>query len=62
MSFFSYDPFLHCMMCVCDIVYTSLAADQVKETRKAVKDSHTGLQKMAVGHHIGQYIPLPYYI
>jgi hypothetical protein len=26
---------------------------QVKETRKAVKDSHSGVQKMAVGHHIG---------
>jgi hypothetical protein len=25
----------------------------VKETRKAVKDSHSGVQKMAVGHHIG---------
>ena len=26
---------------------------QVKETKKAVKDSRSGVQKMAVGHHIG---------
>jgi hypothetical protein len=27
---------------------------QVKETKKAVKDSRSGVQKMAVGHHIGE--------
>jgi hypothetical protein len=26
----------------------------VKETKKAVKDSRSGVQKMAVGHHIGE--------
>ena len=26
----------------------------MKETRKAERDSHTGVQKMAVGHHIGE--------
>jgi len=25
---------------------------QVKETRKALKDSESGLEKMAIGHHI----------
>lgn len=25
---------------------------QIKETRKAIKDSVSGLEKMAVGHHI----------
>lgn len=25
---------------------------QIKETRKAVKDSESGLEKMAIGHHI----------
>lgn len=25
---------------------------QIKETRQAVKDSESGLEKMAIGHHI----------
>lgn len=25
---------------------------QIKETRRAVKDSESGLEKMAIGHHI----------
>lgn len=31
---------------------TSLFFVQVKETRKALKDSESGLEKMAIGHHI----------
>lgn len=27
---------------------------QIKESRKAVRDSHTGIHKMAVSHHIGK--------
>lgn len=26
--------------------------DQIKETRRALKDSESGLEKMAIGHHI----------
>ena len=26
---------------------------QIKETRKSVRDSESGIQKMAIGHHIG---------
>lgn len=26
----------------------------VKETKKAVQDSRTGVKKMAIGHHIGE--------
>ena len=41
--------------CVCVCVFTccTFVYFQVKETRKAVKDSQTGIQKMAIGHHIG---------
>lgn len=32
---------------------TQRAPDGIKETKRAVRDSETGIHKMAVGHHIG---------
>lgn len=32
---------------------TRIGPGGVKETKKAVSDSRTGVKKMAIGHHIG---------
>lgn len=37
------DPPIHLNICHCQ---------QIKETRRAVKDSESGVEKMAIGHHI----------
>lgn len=37
------DTVIHFGICHCE---------QIKETRRAVKDSESGVEKMAIGHHI----------
>lgn len=37
------------LMCLMGLI---MFYHQIKETRRAVKDSESGLEKMAIGHHI----------
>ena len=46
--------FLQNCFTVFDIVFYKNLLFQVRETRKAVRDSELALEKIAVGHHIGQ--------
>ena len=35
-----------------DFLFIHVFNHQIKETRRAVKDSESGLERMAIGHHI----------
>lgn len=43
------DFFIDQLMCLMGSI---MFYDQIKETRRALKDSESGLEKMAIGHHI----------
>jgi len=51
--------FLRLMMCSFSVLATFLL--QVKETQKSERNSASGLQKMAIGHHIGKTRLLLYF-
>ena len=39
-----------------DATWMSASFPQLKETRKSVQDSESGVQKMSIGHHIGEWV------
>ena len=39
-------------MCCVQYLIKALSLNQVRETRRAMRDSSRGIEKMAIGHHI----------